>query len=167
MNTDLRAAALLRTEEIIAEHGWAVQGVLGGPQDGGGFSYTIGLSRTLGHPEIFIAGFDHELQRRLLNDVGRLIKDGEDFSRPRLADRVVRDFNVAFRPLLPASVQKHGGIGLDVLGDFDAVQMFLPDPSGKFPWDLGCKRSYVTVQTYLLEVSGPIPGSDEHRAGLN
>lgn len=167
MDPKMRDRYLEKTRNIISKHGWAVQGVLGSHRDGGGFSYTIGLTQTLKHPEIFMAGFDPDLSKGLLNDVGNLVKNGYDFANPCLCDRVIREFNVAFRPLEPASVKERGGVGTDVLGPFEAVQMFLPDPAGRFPWDEGCDPKYVEMQTSLFKTKGPLPGSEEHRAGLH
>ena len=167
MDPDFRTAYLKKTRDIIAKAGWAVQGVLGSPQDGGGFSYTIGMTRTLKHPEIFMSGFDPELCRQLMNDVGNLIREGFDFRNPSLCDRVIQNYNVAFRPVDPASVTEHGGVGLEILGQFEAVQMFLPDAEGRFPWVEGCDRRYADLQTSLIRTTGPVPGSEDHRMGLN
>lgn len=157
-----------KIEGVIKEHGFAVQPVMGGPADGGGFCYTIGLTKHLNHPEVYMVGFDPKLCATLLRDVGDLIKDGYDFRNPTLCDRVIKDYNVAFRPVEAESVAEHGGIGLVVLGgEFEAVQMFLPDRDGKFPWDEGCHPEYAYRQTALLKTTGPIPGSEEHKRGLN
>src|SRR5690606_2060885 len=81
---------LRNTRAIIDRHGWAVQAVLGSASDGSAYSYTIGFTETLGHPEVFMAGFDPDLCRRLLNDVGSLIRNGSDFRKPCLEDKVIK-----------------------------------------------------------------------------
>lgn len=167
MDPKFRAEYLRKTEAIIDEHGWAVQAVLGSAAEGGGFSYTIGFTRTLGHPEIFMAGFNPETCRQLLNDVGGLIREGDEFKVPRLSERVVKNFNVAFRPLDPRSVRRNSGVGQEILGEFEAVQMFLPDPSGRFPWEPGCDRAYVNLQTSLFKATGDIPTAEGYRAGMH
>jgi len=152
---------LRNTRAIIEKHGWAVQAVLGSASDGSAYSYTIGFTETLGHPEVFVAGFDYDLCRRLLNDVGSLIRDGADFRRPCLADKVIKDYHVAFRPVTEDSVRElcnagRAALGVDV---FDAVQMFLPDEAGRFPWDEGCEPSIARAQAGRIRTEGPLPGA--------
>lgn len=158
---------LTRTRAIIEEHGWAIQAVVGSAQEGGGYSYTIGLTETLGHPEIFMVGFDPQLCQRLLNDVGNLIRNGADFRQPCLDARVIMDFNVAFRPVDPESVARYGNVGTALLGDYEAVQLFLPDASGRFPWDEGCDPAYAKVQTGTVKTIGPIPDGPQPGLRLN
>lgn len=55
----------------IKTHGWHVLSVF--CKDLPNFSYTIGFTETLNHPEIVISGLDSKLAHLLLNDIGNLI----------------------------------------------------------------------------------------------
>lgn len=147
---------------MIRDHGWMIQAVFPDPDhDENGFSYTVGLSSGLKHPEVFLVGFHPELSHQLLNVVGRHVKKGMRFDRPVFCNVVVEGYPVAFRPAEDRSVYEHSGSGRHFLrSSFSGMQMFLPDPKGLFPWDEGCDPAYVRMQT-LLELVGepPIPGS--------
>ena len=58
---------LARAEGIVAEHGWAVQGVFpraDDPDPGPPFAYTVGLSGPrFGHPEFVVFGLAAEVPR--------------------------------------------------------------------------------------------------------
>jgi len=143
--------------KIVRQHGWMVQGVLPDAQQAS-YSYTVGLSIGYGHPEIFMVGFDPELARQLLNVAGRRVKGGARLDTPVYLNEVVDVFPVAFRPLAHASIVEHSNAGRAILGfEFDAVQLFLPDAGGLFPWDVGCDPSYARIQTSLLETVGDPP----------
>jgi hypothetical protein len=150
---------LRRGRKMIAEHGWMVQGVGGDPsKDVPSYSYSVGLSKNHGHPEIFMVGFPFDLTRSLTNVAGSHIKDGMRFDKACYSDVIVDGFPVAFLPLDRRSVIRHTAAGRSMLNDvFEGVQMFLPDPNGLFPWDSGCDPTYATIQTSLLETVGGPP----------
>lgn len=142
---------------LIKRHGWMVQAVLPGEEDDGvGFSYTVGLSSRFGHPEVFLVGFAPDLSQQLLNIVGNHVRDGLRFAEPVFSDVVIQSFPVAFRPATTASAFEHSNAGRYYLGhSFEAVQLFLPDPSGLFPWDEGCSPQYARMQNFLELVGDP------------
>src|SRR3954469_19204156 len=67
------ALPLSRIQESIDAHGWHVAIV---PEDdeGPGFAYSIGLYRTLGHPEVIIFGLAVDHLHRAVNDVGAEVR---------------------------------------------------------------------------------------------
>ncbi|WP_327210464.1 DUF4262 domain-containing protein [Rhizobium leguminosarum] len=141
---------------------WLVQAVGGGLGDPP-FTYSVGLSK-YGHPEIAIVGFDPETCRQIINEAAYLVRDGADFRTPVLAANVIRNFDVAFRPVDAASSRSRCGAGKAILGvsEYPLVQLFFPDPSGAFPWQKKCDPLYARLQTGFFEVEGPLP----NRAGL-
>lgn len=141
----------------VFRDGFYVQFV-GGDEDAPAYSYSVGLEKNLQHPEIIMVGFDPRLCHQLISDAVANIREGERYDRPRYADRIVQDFNVAFRPLSSESVHANTGFGQTVIEEsFEAVQMYLPDAQGRFPWDEGCDRNYAEMQTQIFEVEGDPP----------
>ena len=151
------AAYIKRGQTIIRRYGWMVQAVLPDDQQPS-YSYSVGLSKTYGHPEVFMVGFDPELARSLINVAGNHIKGGMRFDQPCLSDRIIEGFPAAFRPLDFGSAYDHSNAGRAILGrSFDGVQLFLPDAAGRFPWEDGCDPRYATIQTSLLVTVGEPP----------
>jgi len=167
MEPDLRQRIVQKIRGNIRQYGWAVQGVMAEPDGAPGFCYSIGFTETFGHPEVYTVGFHMDLCLGLINEVGELLKKGYEFRSSVLCDRVIRDFDVAFRPLVPASLSDYNNVGKVVLGKpFEAVQMFLPDPNGAFPWDDDCDPSYSQMQMALFEYEGELP-TDRSEPKLN
>jgi len=153
---------LRRGRGLIAKYGWMVQAVGGGPSESEmPYSYSVGFSKNLGHPEIYMVGFDFDLSRTLINDVGNLIKNGMRFDGACYSDSIVERFPVAFMPLERRSVIRNSAAGRSMLNQvFDGVQMFLPDPDGLFPWDDGCDPTYARIQTTRLTPVGDPPAKE-------
>lgn len=100
----------------IREYGWSVIGVLpDGETSEPGFSYTVGFSTTLKHPEIFMVGLDPKTAQILLNDVGERIRNGERFDEPVLIDQLIRDYPAAIRPLTDETAREHSNAGREAL----------------------------------------------------
>src|SRR5262249_33448901 len=68
----------------VARYGWHVVSVqpLRG-EEGPGWHFTIGLHRTLGHPELVVFGLAPDDGTRLLNDLGQDVRRGERFEPGR------------------------------------------------------------------------------------
>jgi Domain of unknown function (DUF4262) len=61
--------------ETIAKHGWVVLAVDGEP--GPGWSYTIGLTHTVGTPELMIFELSSTTRHFILNGIGEALRDGQ------------------------------------------------------------------------------------------
>jgi hypothetical protein len=149
-------AYIKRGQTMVRRYGWMVQAVLANDQQPT-YSYSVGLSTTFSHPEIFMVGFHPDMCRSLINVAGNHIKGGMRFDAPCLSDVILESFPAAFLPVHFGSAYDHSNAGRAILGhSFDAVQLFLPDAAGLFPWESGCDPQYAAVQTsLLLTVSEP------------
>lgn len=152
---------LRKVDEIIRRVGWCVQGV-GGGDDDPPFAYTVGLTETFGHPEIFIVGFGFQMSQNVLNSAADAIRRGHRLDSNKLADEVIQNFPVAVRTLGKKQAGARGKVARARYAPkgFEAVQMFLPDASGRFPWDPACDPKYAEVQTRLF---GPVTPDDASR----
>jgi len=143
--------------ELIKQHGWMVQHVFGDEKEPA-FSYTVGLSQNHAHPEVYMVGINPETCQSILNGVGRHVRDGLRFDAPGYSDVIVDGYLAAFRPVSKKSVLKYSNAGRAMLNaSFEAMQLFLPDVEGRFPWDEGCDPRYASIQTSLLVLEGEPP----------
>ena len=135
--------------DAIARHGWWVQSVLPDAESPS-FSYTVGLTETFRHPEILMMGHHPSLMHGLLNDIGALVRGGARFSDWGCSDKVISGFPVIFRSV-PAKEGRRWSLAADRrYTEFELLQVFLPDPNGRFPWDPACDRKNADLQGALL-----------------
>lgn len=144
--------------EKIRKHHFTVINVFAG-EDTPTFSYTVGLFASTGQPELFMTGFDPQLMHSLLTDAAkRVLNDGDVYADGGQSDKIIQNFPVAFKA--PTA-------GVEVINIFNMatqyyegepfimLQMFLPDPNGKFPWDDDCNQQYIRAQSELIKEATP------------
>lgn len=142
--------------KVVETDGFTFQPVMSGG-DGPNFFYSIGLSATFDHPEIFVVGLEPAQAHGLLMETIDLIKKGARFDKPCLISEI-SDITLAVRPLVDADVDQHSGIGQEVLQKaFHAVQLFYPDPNGFLPWEVGCDPEYSEEQLSAFRAVGYPP----------
>ena len=103
-----------------------------------GFSYTVGLPYSHGHPELAITGgMPDEQAHGILWEVVHLIEDGAAFAPGDESDAVLLDARARFGPVSDARRKE-----LLTFADwaarrkrFEAVQILLPDRAGRYPGD--------------------------------
>jgi hypothetical protein len=139
----------------IEQQGFYVVGVLA-EGDLPAFAFTVGLWKTKQHPELFMVGGTLE---RMSTTVGMFAKAVVEGSAPVRDGLVLRELArpLAFMKMarrhyaewLGAARMYHGG------DDFDVLQVFMADPSGRFPWEPAVDEMYVKLQPILGD--GPRP----------
>lgn len=148
------AAIRARIAENVARTGWAVQAVTRGADLSRDppYAYTVGLWGTFGHPELLVIGFDPNLMMGVLNSAGAKVKAGTRFADRDRADGVIREFPVAFRAVPMPHARRWARAASERYrpGRFELLQMFLPDPGGRFPWDAGCSPEYASGQGHNI-----------------
>ncbi len=122
-----------KVEADIEKHGWHVLSVLGG--DLPNFSYTIGFTETLNHPEILMSGLSTKLMHQLLNDIGKLIEKGNSFNSGDTCDEVIKGYMVKFLTVDNSNINEYFRAANSHYGDcnFEALQCVWPDQYGDFP----------------------------------
>jgi Domain of unknown function (DUF4262) len=105
-----------------------------------GFGFSVGLSYSLGHPEILVIGLDYHNTVTLLNEIGSEVKRGTRFVPGVRYDGILIDYPFAF-----ITVERKRNT--ELLGyacwfyqsdDFSVLQGIWPDTMGRFPWEPGC-----------------------------
>lgn len=151
-----RRRIIAERRQEVAEHGFVPQ-VVGGSEDQPGFLYTIGVSKTWDHPEIYIMALHPEQAFGIVADLVERISEGERFDTPAYVDEVL-DVPIAVRPLDQHAVDDNSGIAQEILGrQIPAVQVFWPDEAGLMPWETGCDPDVVEAQSCLFKPSGSEP----------
>ncbi|NTF17748.1 DUF4262 domain-containing protein [Agrobacterium rubi] len=138
----------------IAQHGFTLQAVLPDKKQPS-YVYTIGLSQNFGHPEIFLAGMKPNDAASLILEVVDRITSGERFDKPAFAPGIIPGYEIPFRPMQEESVIDHSSMGLELIGPFDGIQMFYPDPDGYAPWESECDDRYRSQLFFELEGEPP------------
>lgn len=138
----------------IAKHGFTVQGVLP-DENQPSYTYTIGLTQTFNHPELFLVGLRPDDAMGIITDIVELIRKGARFDKPVFAAGIIPGYEIPFRPMSEESVLDNGAAGLELIGPFDGVQIFYPDREGFVPWEQGCDPRYMSQ--LFFEVEGEEP----------
>src|SRR5690606_2539062 len=119
------------------------------------YSYSVGFSQKFKHPEVMIVGVgDEKLHLQLINAYGDMLKTAR---RPEPSSYVdLPGFGITFAvgPVVAKElVRPHAGFGTELLGGpFDAMQLYLPDPKGLFPWDANVHPIYREAQGLMFGI---------------
>jgi len=129
--------------EVVADyrrrirlHGWALAGVRTTTRRAG-FSYTIGMTRHHGHPELVASGLPAAEAEALLTELARQVRAGRCFSpgdvlTPSGAHRL-QLVGVAD----PAQLSHAQAIYASSAGMVPALQVVWSDADGHWPWQPG------------------------------
>lgn len=136
-----------RVLDDVVRHGCHVVGVLA-DEKGPAYSYSIGLFRNFGHPEILVFGLAHPLMQRIINGLKENIRGGTSFVVGNRYPDILEGFDCAFRlvstkhyrELLGYARWFHGG------DDFPVVQCVWPDRQGRFPWEPSFNARFKALQ---------------------
>ncbi|WP_226980588.1 MULTISPECIES: DUF4262 domain-containing protein [unclassified Xanthomonas] len=101
------------------------------------FSYSIGLAKTLGIPEVIVVGVRSDLGSALINRYMERARNGELFVAGLPYTGFLEGFPVQFRQVLEVHRETymlsatwfHGGT------DYAALQIVYPTLGGVWPWD--------------------------------
>ena len=143
-------------QATIATHGWAVINVAEEP-DCPPFSYTIGLYRTLQHPELLVMGLADGVAQELLNVAGRLIRNGQHFAAGAETEDLLEGYSTTFRAIPVRQYRAYLGHArwLDDGDGFPALQLVYPDRAGEWPWSAAVSAGFRERQPILADT--PIP----------
>lgn len=140
----------------IKEHGHLVLVV--GPdheRQEPGFSYTVGLQESLG-VELFLEGVPHQAAHIILNEIAYVAQqEGWDLTQPaRLENFAANELPIGLIVARDEIKDTHTVQAGEIFGnqEYRVMQCVVPDPDGRFPWDIGCRHETIIFQT----VRGPI-----------
>lgn len=134
----------------IEQYGWACITIRDAEKP---FAYTSGLMHTFQHPELIIFG-------RVKDDSGILdslvteIRNGRRIDEPRNYD-LLEGFPIATRPVHKTQHELYFGFAMGFLtnigrmGELEAVQVFIPDIRGIYPFQPNCSLTVYESQPRL------------------
>jgi hypothetical protein len=121
----------------IEAHGCSVTSVFDPDQDEPPFSYSIGIARSAGAPELIVVGLESKISHWLVNEYHRRVRAGETFVPGVDYLGFLEGFSVQFGPVarehragyMRSACWLHDG------PDFEALQLVWPSTAGVWPWD--------------------------------
>lgn len=142
-----------RALDNIEEYGCHVLHVFDPDNEKSRFTYSIGIQKTTGEPELVIMGLKQELAHWIVNEYNNRIKDGEKFRVDEYYDDFIDGFQVTFKRVLKKHYKEHFGWGkwLYKSDNFDVYQLIYPSTQGVWPWDKDVSEDFTWFQPLLSE----------------
>ena len=135
----------------IEEYGCSVTSVFDPKENDPPFSYSIGIAKSSGAPEVIVVGLKPEMGHWLVNEYNDRVRKGERFAPGVLYLGFLEGFAVQFGPVsrehreeyMRSATWLHGG------PDFEAVQLIWPSTSGVWPWEPAAGEWFSSNQPIL------------------
>lgn len=144
-----------RVLDNIERNGCQVMGVM---EDdlGPGFSYSVGIQRQQGQPELVIMGLDLNIGKRLINDYNQRLQNGASFKAGVFYDSFLEGVDVILGEVEKRHYAEYFGWNrwLYKGDDFKVLQMIWPSKSGHWPWDADAHEDYRWYQPLLFAGKG-------------
>jgi len=115
------------------------------------FSYSVGIERSMGAPELVVIGLRQALAHSIVNEYNRRIRGGEHFWAGDLVSGFIEGFDCEFRAVDVSHYHEYFGWDLWLYGgpDFRVLQLVYPTTAGVWPWDASAKESFQMLQPLL------------------
>jgi hypothetical protein len=101
------------------------------------FSYSIGIQKNTGKPELIVTGLKKELAHNIINEYNRRVREGEVFLPDEYYDGFIEGFDVTFKEVEKKHYEEYFGWARWLYkGDnFKVLQFIYPSTSGIWPWN--------------------------------
>ncbi|WP_226469898.1 DUF4262 domain-containing protein [Luteimonas panaciterrae] len=134
----------------IKTYGWHCNHVFA-DQEQSGFSYTIGLYESYGHPEMIIFGLPHTITHPILIDIADAAKSGRPFDLSKPTDALIVDYSCCFAEVSADRYEEHATAARWYYRDkpFPAYQIIWPSREGLFPWHPSATGQFRAVQPVI------------------
>jgi hypothetical protein len=136
----------------IEEFGCSVTSVVDPAGKKATFSYSIGIARSCGAPELIVVGLGADMGHWLVNEFCRRARGGESFDTEHAYSDFLEGYDVRFvqvaeihrREYMRSACWLHDG------ADFLALQMVYPDRAGNWPWESEATAGFRVQQPILF-----------------
>lgn len=130
---------------------------IGGDDEWPEFTYSVGLYKRFGLPEVIILGLRTDLAHRILNEVAARARSGYRYKAGDRVAGLIEGFDMEFRPVAEVQIEPHFGWALWFYDfePFPVLQLVFPTTAGVWPWDSNASE-YVRKTQPLLD-SAPVP----------
>lgn len=137
----------------VEQHRWVVLKI--SPEHAAEYAYSVGLTKSFGHPELVVVGLDDETMQDLINDIGDAIESGGAFKDGDVSPDFLEGYDVTFRAV-PAHLHATQFAWAERYyagGDYRVLQVVYPDRNRRWPWDTGVDPELKKGQPLLGDVA--------------
>lgn len=116
------------------------------------FSYSIGIEKSLGLPELIVVGLGADVAQPVINECYRQMKQGAAIAPgARVADLLGGDFECMIGEVDPRHYEEYMGwaLWLHKGPHFRAWQIIFPSTAGVFPWEPQASDGFRSWQPLL------------------
>lgn len=108
------------------------------------FTYSIGIEKNTGQPELVVTGLKRELAHWIINEYNNRVKAGEVFEQNKYYQDFLEGFEVTFKEVEKKHYPEYFGWGnwLYKGDNFQVLQLIYPDKSGVWPWDVDASEDF-------------------------
>ena len=100
------------------------------------FSYSVGIQRRSGSPEVVVIGLKQSLAHFVVNEYNRRVRAGEKFTPGELYANFIEGFDITFERVGREFYTEYFGWNLWLYGnpEFEVLQLVYPTTDGEWPW---------------------------------
>ena len=115
------------------------------------FTYSIGIERKTGCPDLIITGLKRELAHWMINEYNKRVREDEKFEPSKYYEGYLDGFVVTFLNMSKEHYKEYLGWGLwyNKGDNFNMLQLVFPSTSGVWPWDENASEDFKWFQPLL------------------
>lgn len=134
----------------VAEYGWHCIHIM---EEGKqvGYSFTVGMYQTFGHPELIIFGLSSSVSHQILSIVADAAQAGTPIDLSQPTDALIDHYSCCFAEVPLSEYYEHVGFARWYYqgDDFPLYQIVWPSKSGLFPWHPRSSAEFRAAQPVL------------------
>jgi hypothetical protein len=119
-----------------------------------GFSYTVGLYESYGHPELIIFGLPHTVSHPILITAADAAKSGTPLDLTKPSDDLLVGYSCCFAEVPISQYPDHVGAARWFYQDrhFPLHQIIWPSRAGLFPWHHDASAQFKAAEPIITNV---------------
>ena len=120
------------------------------------FSYSVGVSKSSGAPELVVVGLKQPLAHFIVNEYNRRVRAGKLFQVGHRYEGFIEGFEVLVVPVQREHYREYFGYNLWLYqgASFDVLQLVYPNTSGVWPWQSAADEWFKARQPLLGNIEG-------------
>ena len=140
--------------KTIEQFGCHVTSVFGPDGEQPNFTYSTGIEKTYGAPELIVVGLSTDLAHSIVNDYAARLKSGEQFEIGQFYSDFLSGFDVTFNEVSQANKEQYMLSACWFNNNqFEALQLIYPTTSGIWPWEAQASENFLSIQPSLASPS--------------
>lgn len=115
------------------------------------FSYSIGIGKSLGQPELIVIGLRADMAQWMINECYLLMQGGTRIEPGARVAGLLEGFECVIGEVAPERSREYMGWATWLYGgpNFRALQIVFPTTAGVFPWEPAASESFRRLQPLL------------------